>query len=683
MNRRITRRGFAASVAAGSALLGQTPVAAPAAPPAPRVPRAPLDPFDTPLEFTRRDTPAKVRPFAMTDVRLLPGSLFHDAQEWNRAYLSRLPPDRLLFNFRVNAGLPAPSTGFPGGYDNWERPADGTVGTELRGHFTGHFLSAIANLWTSTGDKEAKAKADEMVDGLAKVQRKLDGGYLSAFPLSLFERLDRLSGRPRPQAPPGSELPIDQSLPWAPFYTIHKIMAGLFDMYRLAQNRQALEVVCGMADWADRWSASKSEAHMQEILNTEFGGIAETLYDLAAATNTDKWAKAGDRFQKKRFLNPLALRRDQLTGQHMNTHVPQVIAAARRYEISGDQRFHDVAEFFHWDVTTGRTYVTGGSSNDEHWIMPPRQLGAELKRSACTEESCCAYNMLKLTRHLYGWSPESRYFDYYERVLLNDRIGTIEPATGRTQYFASLTPGAWKTFGTEFQNFWCCTGTGVEEYSKLNDSIYWHDDEGLYVNLFIASEVEWREKGLKLRQETAFPRQASTQLTFTMEQPRQMAVRLRVPAWARGSSLMLNGRPLEAGAEPGSYVLIRREWKTGDRIEMSLPMHLIAEAMPDDPTMQAFLYGPLVLAGDLGGEGLTAALTYGMKAPAVGDSDTPPALPRLDVPTFQSASPDAAAWIAPAGEPLTFRTKGQKRDVTLIPLDALFGRRYSVYWKVS
>ena len=677
----LSRRGFAAVVAGAGVAAAQQRPATP-------------DPFDAPIDFKRKDVAAKVQPFPMTQVRLLPGSMFHDAQEWNRGYMSRLAADRLLFNFRANAGLSVGSSqGFPGGgASNWERPNDGTRATELRGHFTGHFLSASANLWASTGDQDAKAKGDELVAELAKVQQKLGGGYLSAFPMSLFDRLDKIAGTPPPQRDPGAPpLPVEQTLPWAPFYTIHKIMAGMFDMYQYAGNQQALEVLNGMAGWADQWSASKSEEHMQAILNTEYGGIAETLYNLAAATNTDRWAKAGDRFTKKRFVNPLALRRDQLTGLHVNTHVPQVIAAARRYEISGDPRFHDVADFFYWTVTTGRSYVTGGTSNGEGWQLPPRQLAAELKRSVATAECCCSYNMMKLTRHLYSWNPDPHYFDYFERTLLNERIGTIHPKTGWTQYYLSLTPGAWKTFSNEDQSFWCCTGSGVEEYSKLNDSIYWHDDEGLYVNLFIPSELNWADKGLKVRQENSFPQQQSTALTITSTKPQTMALRLRVPVWAAGSSVKINGKPVEVAAEPGSYLSIHRTWKTGDRVEMTLPMRLSVEAMPDDTSMQAFLYGPLVLAGDLGSEGLTEELTYGTNAPAMyraPRAGAPPRAPRptapaIEVPAFQAASPDPASWIKPAGDPLTFHTVGQKKDVTLRPINSIFDKRYSVYWAVS
>ncbi|HEV3196899.1 MAG TPA: beta-L-arabinofuranosidase domain-containing protein, partial [Bryobacteraceae bacterium] len=532
-------------------------------------------------------------------------------------------------------------------------------------------------------------------------QEKLGGGYLSAFPLSLFERLDRLSGRPPvPRDPNGPPPPISETLPWAPFYTIHKIMAGLFDMYHLADNQQALKVLEGMGGWADDWTGSKTEEHMQQILMDEYGGMAEVLYNLAAATNNDRWARVGDRFTKKWFFNPLALHRDELNKDpfrgfplHANTHIPQVIGAARRYELSGDMRFHDVADFFFYTVSTGRTYVTGGTSNGESWNGSPRHLSAEWKRNVSTAECCCSYNMLKLARHLYGWDPDPRYFDYYERTYLNERIGTIRPEKGYTQYYLSLTPGAWKTFNSEDHSFWCCTGSGVEEYSKINDSIYWHDDKGLYVNLFIPSELNWAEKGFKVRQETKFPEQQSTALVVSVSKPTQMAVRLRIPEWANGASVKINGKALEASASPSSYLTINRAWKNGDRVELDLPMQLWTESMPDDPKIQAFLYGPLVLAGDLGNEGLTERLIIGPNAPRLRPPGAPPRagqnpnaplpLPQLDIPTFKAAGSDPSSWIKPADKPLTFHTTGQEKNVTLVPINKLFDKRYSVYWQVS
>jgi DUF1680 family protein len=653
---KLTRRTFGSLAAAAPVALAQQPAPQPAAPEQRRGTPPEVPPFEAPLEFSGKDVAPKVRPFAMTQVRLLDGP-FKDAQEWNRGYMSRLPVDRLVRNFRVNAGLPTAAKPLGG----WEQPNNGEKlhrESELRGHFTGHFLSASAQLYSSTGDAAAKTKADEIVDQLAQCQRKLGGGYLSAFPTELFDRLD-------------ARVNV-----WAPYYTVHKIMAGLLDMNQLAGNKQALEVVQGMAGWADQWTASKSEEHMQDILGTEYGGMNEVLYNLAAVTGDDRWAKTGDRFTKKRFFNPLALRRDELRGLHVNTHIPQVIGAARRYEISGDERFHDVADYFWYEVVSARSYATSGTSNGEGWISQPRQLAAELKRATSTQECCCSYNMLKLTRHLYQWTGDPRYFDYYERSLLNMRLGTIHPENGHTQYYLSLTPGAWKTFNTEDNSFWCCTGTGVEEYSKLNDSIYWHDGDGVYVNLFIASELDWAERGLRLRQETRFPESPSTVITVHAEKPVQTTIRLRVPEWARGATLNINGRPLEASASPGSYLALTRNWKTGDRIEMAMPMRLRVETMPDDPKQQAFLYGPLVLAGDLGNDGLTEQLITGSNVPRLRGA------PQITIPTLH-ASGEVNTWIKPGSKALEFRTIGQARDVTLTPINSIFGRRYNVYWQVS
>ena len=668
MSRNLSRRGFAAIVAGAGSLAAQQQ---PAPPPNPNTSLQPQErrqgtldevpPFKDPIQFARNPVAPKVEPFPMTQVRLLPGP-FLDAAEWNRGYMNRLAADRLLHNFRLNAGLDSKAEPL-GGWEVYVAPTPGQPRRysegELRGHFTGHFLSASAQLYASMGDKEAKSKGDYMVAELARCQEKLGaGGYLSAFPTEWFDRLD-------------ARRPV-----WAPFYTIHKIMAGMFDMYQLAGNKQALTVLEGMSNWADEWTRSKSEEHMQDILNTEYGGMNDILYKLAAATGNDRWAAAGDRFTKKRFFNPLALRRDELTGLHVNTHIPQVIGAAQRYEISGDMRFHDVADYFWYEVATARSYVTEGTSNGEGWLAQPRMLASELKRSVATAECCCSYNMLKLTRHLYGWKGDPGYFDYYERALFNHRLGTIQPKTGFTQYYLSLTPGAWKTFNTEDKSFWCCTGSGMEEYSKLNDSIYWRDEDGVLVNLFIPSELNWEEKGFRLRQETRFPEQQTTSLTVTAARPAPMALKLRVPAWTRSASVKVNGRAIDVTPTPGSYLTLTRSWKTGDRIEMTLPMRLTVESMPDDPKTQAFLYGPIVLAGDLGSEGLTEQMIVGPNAPR------PQRVP-LEVPTFKAADADPSSWIKPAGAPLSFRTTGQSKDVTLVPLNSIFGARYSVYWQVG
>ena len=650
-----TRRGFAAITVAGGAgatALAQqsareiTAASVPGDPIAPGPQGGTLpeeEPFQGPLHFTRNDVKTKVQPFAGADVRLLPGR-FLDAQQANEAVLRRIPAERLLHTFRLNAGIPSSAPPLGG----WEKPD-----CEVRGCFAGHFLTASAHMYASTGDQDIKAKADSMVAGMADCQARLRGGYLSAFPIELFDRLNA------------------RREVWVPFYTVHKIMAGLLDMYRICGNKQALETAAGVAGWADAWTAAIPEEHMQAILDTEYGGMNEVLYNLAAVTGDNKFAEVGDRFTKKRFFNPLALNCDRLRGLHTNTHIPQVTGAARRYELSGDPRFRDVATFF-WDQVTGaRCYATGGTSNNEGWLTGPHRLAAELSRGESTNECCCAYNMLKLTRKLYGWSADPRYFDYYERVLYNHRLGTIDLGTGATQYYLGLVPGSWRAFSTEWDSFWCCTGTGVEEYSKLNDSIYFHDDEGLYVNLFIPSEVRWEEKGVRVRQETRFPEDASTTLRVSCDKPIRMTLAIRVPGWVSAApGLKINGRAAEISASPGSYVKIDRTWNSGDRIEMELTMQLRREPLPDDPTMQAVSFGPLLLAGQFGREGLTRELVVGPMGPQLKK------LPPLVLPSL-----GANESVQPGDRPLTFRAT--RAQVTLVPFNQVSDQRYTVYWKVS
>ena len=614
-----------------------------------REPRPEVAPFGETIVFTRKTIAPKVEAFKMTDVRLVPGP-FKDAQQANLGFLTRVDADRLLHNFRINAGLPSSAKPLGG----WEKPD-----CELRGHFVGHFLSASALMYSSTGDNALKEKGGYIVAELAKCQDKLGGSYLSAFPLEFF---DRLKARQKV---------------WAPFYTIHKIMAGLYDTHQHCGNKQALDVLKGMADWADHWTAPIPEPHMQDILNTEYGGMNEVLYNLAALTGEDRYAQVGDRFTKKKFFNPLGLRRDELRGLHVNTHIPQVIGAARRYEISGDERFHDVADFFWYEVTSARAYVTGGTSNGEAWLLEPRRLGAELKLNSDTTECCCAYNMLKLTRHLYQWTADPRYFDYYERTLLNHRLGAINVENGHTQYYLSIVPAAWRTFNTEDDSFWCCTGTGVEEFSKLNNSIYFHDNDGLYVNLFVPSELNWKDKGIKIRQETQFPE--SSQITFVVNTatPREVPLHIRIPSWTGpNASIKINDQRIPVTPDPGSYLTVSRSWNDGDRLELNLPMYLHVEAMPDEPTTQALLYGPLVLAGKLGSDGLNQQMIVGPMGPDMKDHP-------MVVPQFRASGSGPDAWIKPvSGESLTFRTTGQQADVTLVPFNRVPEERYSIYWTV-
>lgn len=273
------------------------------------------------------------------------------------------------------------------------------------------------------------------------------------------------------------------------------------------------------------------------------------------AADDDRWARTGDRFTKKIFFTPLALQRDELYQLNVDTHVPQVIGVARRFEISSDWRFRNVSGFFWETVTESRTYATGGSGNTESWLTHPHNLAPEMKVSSHHQECCCSYNMMKLTRHLYGWSGEARYMDYYERNLLNHRMATIQPGTGLTTYFLSLSPGAWKTLCFEDQTFWCCRGTALEDFAKLNESIYFHDDDSLYVNLFVPSQLDWNERGIRLRQQTSFPDEQRTTLTIEATPAQQWTMHLRVPTWIDvTNSVRINGRMLEASGTPAAIL---------------------------------------------------------------------------------------------------------------------------------
>jgi DUF1680 family protein len=596
--------------------------------------------------ISREKVEWKVRPFPMKQVRLGEGPC-KQAMEADRRYLHSLPADRLLHTFRINAGLP--STAQPLG--GWEAPD-----CELRGHYTGgHYLSAVALMYASTGDEELKAKGSAMVAELAKCQETFKSGYLSAFPLEFFDRL-----RERQRV-------------WAPFYTIHKIVAGNIDMYVYCGNEQALEVAEKMAGWTAGYVQPLSYEHMQRVLGTEYGGMGESLADLYAITGKDYYLRVAQHFDKKVFFDPLAEHRDELKGLHVNTHIPQVIAAARLYELTGDRRYRGIAEYFWDEVVSERAYCTGGTSNHESWNTEPGKLATEL--STNTTEDCCAYNMMKLTRHLFGWAPDARLMDYYERLMFNHRLGTINPEDGTMMYYLPLASGYWKTFGKPLDAFWCCTGTGSEEYAKLTDTIYFHGDDSLYVNLYIDSQLEWPEKGLGVRQETRFPEQEGTTLTISAKAPVQMAVNLRIPYWAEGGSVKINGLAIPAFSSPSSYLSLNRLWKSGDKIELSLPMALHVSPMPDDNNkVQAMMYGPLVLAGKF--DSVSKAMLYGDYEPKASD--------QLKVAEIVADPEKPTGWVQrDPKQTLTFQTTGQAQNSTLVPLYKVISERYAVYWNVK
>src|SRR5580704_8529402 len=597
-------------------------------------------------------------PFRLEDVRILDPDLLR-MRDQTLNYLLALDSERLLHNFRVNAKLPSPAEPLY----NRESPTNG-----WRGHYVGHFLSACSQMYASTVDVRIKTKADAMVAELAKCQTQLGGkGYLSAFSESSFDDLE--AGRPA-------------AVVW---YALHKIMAGLLDVHESWGNAQALQVLEGMAAWTDWRTGRISEEQMQRTLQTEFGGMNEVLASLSAVTGNPRYLVVARRFDHHVVMDPAAQGRDTLTGLHANTQIPKFIGAAREFELTGDPYYHDAALFFWQQVALHRSYVTGGDSISEHFKTPPDVLEPAL--TDLTQETCNTYNMLKLTNHLFTWQPEPRYADYYERALLNHILATPNPAQGSPLYYLGMQSGQWKVHFVPHEGFFCCCGTGLENFSKLGEGFYFHDARSLWVNQFFASEVNWKEKGVVIRQETRFPAEAGTRLVIQAKSPADFSLNLRIPYWADDASVTINGkrfRPRENLA-PASYARIERKWSNGDIVEVKLPMRLHLQPIPDDANLAAILYGPVVLAGELGTENLDPKRLYS------DDKILRGGFPAIALPELVGDRNGLEKWIQPVratnkpgpDKPLTFRTVGAGRpaDVTLSPFYRLFDQRYCVYWR--
>jgi hypothetical protein len=619
----------------------------------------------------------QARPLPLSAVRLTGGPLKH-AQELDGRYLLQLEPDRMLAFYRQRAGL-TPKAEPYGGWDGG--------GRNLTGHVAGHYLSAVSLMWAATGDQRFKERTDYIVSELKQVQDKHGDGYLSALEggRDAFGALAR--GEIRSSA-------FDLNGQWSPWYTLHKTYAGLRDAYRFAANRTALEVEVRFAAWAEKTLSGLDDAQVQRMLNTEFGGMNEIMVDLYADTDDERWLRLSYQFEHEAFILPLQRHQDVMAGTHGNTQVPKLIGSADRFAYRGTPADLMAASFF-WDrVVQYHSFATGGHGKDEYF-GPPGKLGDRI--DGRTAESCNVYNMLKLTRRLFALRPDAHYADFHERALFNHILASMDPEDGRTCYMVPVGRGVQHEYQNMLRNFTCCVGTGMESHALHGDGIYYEAGDRLWVNLYVPSTAEWAEAGVRLAMETGFPEGETAKLTLRLEAPRALTLALRRPFWAsEGFSVKVNGeavpdaRPAGAGDDrrvrqqyswrdqASDYVELSRTWRSGDTVEVTLPKSFRLEPTPDDERRTALMWGPLVLAGDLGPE-------RSRRGDEGEDLNPPPTIPVL-----VAAQRAVSEWLKPAGgQPVRFRTDTVGREpnesdrvheVDFVPFYRLHRRTYATYW---
>ncbi len=627
----------------------------------------------------------QARPLPLNKVRLTGGPLKR-VQDLTADYLLQLEPDRMLAGYRIRAGLKPKAEGYGG----W----DAVDSRQLTGHIAGHYLSAVSLMFAATGKEEFKKRADYIVTEFKEIQDKRRNGYLGA----IIDR-DGTDGRELLERVSRGEIKssgFDLNGLWSPWYTLHKTYAGLRDAFRFTGNKTALELEIKFAEWAERILAPLDAGQIQRMLNTEFGGMNEILVDLYADTGDKRWLDLSYKFEHRSFIEPLKRHQDILEGKHGNTQVPKLIGSADRYAYTGSTGDIMAASFF-WDqVVQHHSYATGGHGHDEYFGEPGKLSDRVDGRTA---ETCNVYNMLKLTRRLFAIRPDAHYADFHERALFNHILGSIDPEDGRTCYMVPVGRGVQHEYQAMFRSFTCCVGSGMESHALHGDGIYYEAGDKFWVNLYAPSTAEWTAAGVNLKMDTDFPEGESVKLKMTLRSPKEFTLALRRPYWAgEGFLVKVNGETVpediidpyrgvpESGRpvagrfgveQSGTYVELTRTWKTGDTVEMILPKTLRLEPVPDNPRIAAIMWGPLVLAADLGPE---LERERGRDV-----SFRPPTIP-----VFVAAEQPVNQWVKSVpGEPGHFRINEVGRDslgagleveVDLVPFYRLHRRTYALYF---
>ncbi len=592
--------------------------------------------------------------FALSEVELT------DAYEVNAfekeiAYLKKLDADKLLKGFNDIAGNASSATLYSG----WENSA-------IKGHTLGHYLTAVSQAYAATGDEELLEIVNHIVDVLAECQA--DSGYVAAIPESHYTQIEN----------------GNTTGTWVPWYTMHKVMAGLIDAYEEAGNEKALQVASKLGDWVYSRTSNWTAATQTTVLNVEYGGMNDCLYQLYKHTKSDKHLSAAHSFDEMTLFESLYNGQDVLNGKHANTTIPKIIGALNRYIAlgEGEEYYLTVAENFWEIVVNNHTYITGGNSEWEHF-GESNVLDAE--RTNCNCETCNTYNMLKLSRELFKITGNKKYSDYYEATFINAILSSQNPETGMTTYFQPMATGFFKVYSSETEHFWCCTGSGMESFSKLNDSIYYQDADSVYVIQFVSSKVTADDKNIVLTQESDIPNSDTTKFTVNTVSgdTTDADIVLRVPDWAAGDvTVKVNGTAKDVKVVNG-FITLSDKWNNGDTIEYSIPMEVVAYGLPDNENIVAFKYGPIVISANLGTDSMNTSTTgVNVTIPLMGISvnDTI----KVNDGTKEAWLENIAANMVKADGKLEFSLKGTDRDdLVFVPHYQIYNHRYGIYFELA
>ncbi|GAB3529605.1 glycoside hydrolase family 127 protein [Pontibacter brevis] len=583
-------------------------------------------------------------------------------------YILALDPDRLLAPYLREAGITPKAKS----YGNWEN-------TGLDGHIGGHYLTALSLMYASTGNKELLQRLNYMVDQLEACQQKNGNGYVGGVPGGEAMWQEVAQGKINAGG-------FSLNDKWVPWYNIHKTYAGLRDAYLFAGNEKAKNMLVKLSDWCLNLTENLTDEQIQEMLRSEHGGMNEVFADVAEITGDKKYLELARKFSHRSILEPLLAEKDQLNGLHANTQIPKVIGYKRVSEVAGDQQWADAAAFFWGEVVGDRTVSIGGNSVREHFH--PDNDFSSMVESKEGPETCNTYNMLKLSKQLYLSSASTAYIDFYERGLYNHILSSQHPTRGGFVYFTPMRPRHYRVYSQPEEDFWCCVGSGLENHGKYGELIYAHNDKDLFVNLFIPSTLNWKERGVAVTQRTSFPFEEASEIKLSLQKPQKFALHIRRPDWVKadGMKVRVNNKEVKIKSESSSYVTVERRWKSGDVVSVVLPMETRAEYLPDNSPWVSFVHGPIVLAAATDTTDLQGLLADGSR---MGHIAHGPNYSVEEAPVLIPAGKSLTASLKPvAGKPLTFTASSliasdKYKNVELVPFFQVHDARYMVYWPVT